>query len=143
MACGSIAAWQSKPVDRHRFFVDYASQMYHPDDAVDMAGGLEELSEADHLTAEALGPYTVDRLWEDPFTAARLKRVESDRAKLHRERLLAEDAEKRFLRAAAAAQDTYTLPSLIVTARMLDYAGMKYIYAGRARRFFQDSGPAP
>ena len=52
MACGSIAAWQSKPVDRHRFFVDYASQMYHPDDAVDMAGGLEELSEADHLTAE-------------------------------------------------------------------------------------------
>jgi len=143
MAYGSVTAWQSKPEEHHQFFLDYASQMYPSEAAGDLATGLEKLSEADHLAAEALGNYTVDRLWEDPFIPTRLKRVESSREKLHQERLLAEDAEKRFRRAQAATHDAYTLPSLIVTARMLDYEGMKYLYADEIAGFFKALGRHP
>jgi hexosaminidase len=143
MAYGAVAAWQSKPVDHHQFFLDYASQMYPSDAAVEMAAGLQELSEADHLTAEALGNYTVDRLWEDPFTPARLKHVVANREKLRQERLLAENAQKRFRRALAVTHDSYTLPSLIVAAQMLDYAGMRYIYAAEIDGFFKTLGRNP
>jgi hexosaminidase len=143
MAYGAVAAWQSKPVDHHQFFLDYASQMYPPGAAADMSAGLEELSEADHLAAQAIGNYTVDRLWEDPFTPARLKRAESNRQKLHQERLLAEEALKRFRRAEATTHDTYTLPSLLVTANMRDCAGMRYIYAAEIGGFFTTLGPHP
>jgi len=143
MAYGAVAAWQSEPVSRREFFSDYASEVYPPDAAADVALGLDKLSSAEHLAAEALGDFTVDRLWEDPLTPRRLKRVEANRDKLRQERLLAEDAQERFQRALESTHDTYTLPSLLVAARMLDYAGMKYLYAAEIAGFFQTLGSKP
>ncbi len=143
MAYGAAAAWQSEPVDRRQFFSDYTSLMYPPNVASDVASGLDNISSAEHLLTEILGEDTVDRLWEDPLTPARLKRAEANRDKLRQERLLAEDAQERFERALRSTHDTYTLPSLLVAARMLDYAGMKHLYAAEIAGFFQTLGRSP
>jgi len=38
-------------------------------------------------------------------------------------------------RALSLKEDVYSIPSLLLGARMLDYAGMKYIYGGNGRLF--------
>ncbi len=143
MAYGAVAAWQSQPPDHHQFFADYAAQVYPPDAAADMATGLEKLSAADHMAAEALGDFTVDRLWEDPLVPGRLARAESNHDKLHQERLLAEDALEFFRRAQAVTHGDDSLPSLLVAAGTLDYFGMKFLFAAEIGGYFQKLGRHP
>src|SRR5678815_4491355 len=47
MAYGAIAAWQPGPPDRSRFFADYASALYAPEVAAEVAAGLELLARAE------------------------------------------------------------------------------------------------
>ncbi len=147
MAYGAVAAWQSKPVDRERFFPDYAAQTYPAKAAADVATGLEKLSAAEYLALDALdvgdATDTYDRLWDDPLTPARLQSAEANRDKLRKMRLLAEDAQEQFQRALAVTHDTYSLPSLLLDARLLDYAGMRYIYAAEIDGFFETLGEKP
>jgi hexosaminidase len=145
MAFGAAAAWQSQPVDRQKFFSDYAVQTYPAGSAADAASGLEKLSSAQQLFSEIMGSpeNTIYRFWEDPLTPARLALAETNRDKLRQERLLAEDAQERFQRALAATHDYYSLPSLLLASRMLDYAGMKYLYAAEIADLFQSMGRKP
>jgi hypothetical protein len=57
--------------------------------------------------------------------------------------MLAEEAQERLDRALAAAPDAVGLSSLRLAARMLDYAGMKYIYATTVAGFFPKMGEHP
>ncbi|PYV24741.1 MAG: hypothetical protein DMG27_12100, partial [Acidobacteria bacterium] len=133
MAYGAVAAWQSEPVDRKEFFREYAFQMYPAQAAADAAVALEKLSSAEYLALDALdvgdATDTIDRLWGDPLSPARLRSAEANREKLRQVRLLAEDAEEHLQRALEITHDTYSLQSLLVDARMLDYTAMRYIYA--------------
>src|SRR5205814_5565610 len=125
----AVAAWQSEPVDRKQFFHDYASQMYPAQAAAAAALGLEKLSSAEYLALDALdvgdATDTLDRLWDDPLSPARLRSAEANREKLRQVRLLAEDAEEQLQRALEMARDTYSLQSLLVDARLLDYTAMR------------------
>ena len=147
MAYGAVAAWQSEPVDRKQFFRQYASQMYPAQAAADVAVALEKLSSAEYLALDALdvgdATDTLDRLWDDPLSPARLRSAEANREKLRQVRLLAEDAEEQLQRALEMTRDTYSLQSLLVDARMLDYTAMRYIYAAEIADFFQTLGRKP
>ena len=144
MAYGAVAAWQSPSVDQSRFFSDYASLMYPPNAASEVASGLEKLDAAEGLIMKIFGGQdTIYRFWEDPLTPDRLQQSEANRDAFHQERLLAEDAEERFRRALSVTNDTYSLPSFVVAARMLDYAGMKYLYAIEIGGFFKTLGRHP
>jgi hypothetical protein len=143
MAYGAVAGWQSAPIKRDEFFTDYSALMYPASAARDVATALDELNSAQESLSDILGGGTIYRFWEDPFAPARLKRAEDNLGKLRGERVLAEVAQVRLQRALAATGDTYSLPSLLVAARMLDYAGMKYLYAGEIAGFFADAGKNP
>ncbi|PYU92945.1 MAG: hypothetical protein DMG25_10775 [Acidobacteria bacterium] len=147
MAYGAVAAWQSEPVDRKEFFREYAFQMYPAQAAADVALALEKLSSAEYLALDALdvgdATDTIDRLWGDPLSPARLRSAEANRAKLRQVRLLAEDAEEQLQRALEITHDTYSLQSLLVDARMLDYTAMRYIYAAEIAGFFKTLGRKP
>jgi hypothetical protein len=143
MAYGAAAAWQQAPMDRAGFFAGYAEAFYSAPVASEVAAALEALAKAQQLTETVLGSETIFRLWDDPLTAARLNRLAPHAQSLREIRLLAEEAQEHLDRALALVPDTYSLPSLVVAARMLDYAAMKYIYALDMAGYFKTLGSHP
>jgi hypothetical protein len=143
MAYGAVAAWQTAPVNEKQFFSDYSTQMYPANAAADVAFALDKLSAAEATLKKTLGGGTIGQFWADPLAPAPLTRIKSGLAELREARLQAEDAQERLQRALASTQDTYSLPSLLVAARMLDYIGMKYLYAGEIAAAFESAGKNP
>ena len=137
MAYGAIASWQSAPVDRAHFFLDYARQMYTPEVAAEFAPALEALTKAQETLVSALGGSTFHRFWDEPFAPRRLQRLRAREKELRQARLLAEEAQERLERALELKGDPTTLSSLLLGARMLDYLGMKNLYAIQIAGFFE------
>jgi hypothetical protein len=129
VAYGAVAPWQSTPVDRAHFFAEYARQTYAPAAAPDVATALEDLARAETRLQKSVGESTIHAMWNDPFTPAVMRRTREHREDLRQARLLAEDAEEHLDQALAAGADPTILQSLRVGGRMLDYVGMKYLYA--------------
>jgi hexosaminidase len=142
MAYGTIAGWQSAPMDRGRFFADYCARFYSDAVAAEMAPALASLTEAEEAITAALGAEDMFRLWDDPFAPDRLQRVRGHLPELRQARLAAEDAQERMARAASAGGDAYSIPSLLVAARLVDYAGQKFIYATELADNFAKIGPS-
>ena len=126
MAYGAAAAWQSVPIERQHFFEGYASIMYPASVSGDVATSLEKLSQAETELQKVLGEPTQSALWEDPFAPPYLKTLAQNQAHLRQTRLLAEEAETHLYHALASGADPATLNSLLVGARLLDYAGQKF-----------------
>lgn len=143
MAYGAVAPWQAGPVDRSAFFPDYARQMYPPAAADEVAAALEALTKAQETFATALGGQTMHRFWDDPFAPARLKRLQARESELRQARLSAEEAQEHLQRALDLNGDPATLSSLLLGARMLDYLGMKNLYAIEIAGYFRRLGPNP
>jgi hexosaminidase len=143
IACSAVAAWQPEPVERDSFFADYAAVLYPPGAATDAAAALRALTTAQRKLMAALGRETAFRFWDDPLAPAVLDRAGKHRDELHDCRLLAEEAQERLDRALEAAPNSAGLSSLRLAARMLDYAGMKYIYATDVASFFPKMGEHP
>jgi hexosaminidase len=143
MAYGAAAAWQQEPMNRAQFFDEYAAAFYSPRVAAEVGPALESLAKAQQLAETILGPETIFRLWDDPLTQARLERLTAHREALRNVRLLAEDAEEHLVRALALHEDAYSIPSLLISARMLDYAAMKYIYSLEMASYFKTLGEHP
>lgn len=129
VAYGAVAPWQSTPVDRGQFFSDYAGLMYGPAIASDVAKALEDLAQAEPAFLQAVKGNTSEAMWGDPFAPGTLDRARAHRQDLRQTRLLAEDAVEHLDRAISAGADPTTLESLRIGGQMLDYAGMKYLYA--------------
>jgi hypothetical protein len=129
IAYGAVAAWQTDPVDRQHFFENYCARMYNPDAAAEAATALKALAKAEQLSSAALGSDDMLRIWDDPFTAAAMQRSRSQAEKLKAARLASEDAQEHLYKAIELSSDKYSLPSLLLGARLIDYAGMKYLYA--------------
>jgi hexosaminidase len=127
VAYGAIAAWQSNPVDREGFFENYASVLYEPGTAKEVAAALRALEEGHRKIQAALGAEDMFRLWDDPLAPGPLARARSHVAELREARLKAEDAQEHLQQ--VADRHPETLASLLVGARLLDYAGMKFLYA--------------
>lgn len=143
MAYGAAASWQAGPVERATFFANYSRQMYADDVARDVGSALAALSEARDLLADAAGTNTMHRFWEDALEPARLENAAAHREQLRQARLRAEDAMESLMRATEAAPGEYTLPSLQLAAGMLDYLGMKHLYAVDIADYFRRAGPKP
>jgi len=143
MAYGAAAAWQEEPMNRAQFFNDYTAAFYSAPVASEVAPALEALAKAQQLAETVLGSETIFRLWDDPLTQARLERLAAHQESLRNVRLLAEDAEEHLVHALSMHEDTYSLPSLLVSARMLDYAGMRYIYSLEMASYFKTLGAHP
>ncbi len=129
VAYGAIAAWQSGPIDRDRFFQSYCSRMYDSKTAKEAAAALQDLSKAQQSITAALGPNNMLRLWDDPFTSESLERSRHHLNDLRAARLASEDAQQHLYTALGISGDSYSLPSLLLGARLIDYAGMKFLYA--------------
>ncbi len=137
IAYGAAAAWQSGPVDRKNFFAEYAARFYGERGAADAAAALDALARAEQSISAALGPEDMFRLWDDPFAPDVLERARTHAQDLRNARLLAEEAQERLMEC----NDGYSVPSLLLAARLLDYAGQKYLYAIEIADVFQKVGP--
>jgi hypothetical protein len=129
MAYGAVAAWQSQPVDRSGFFAAYGRTTYSPALAKDIAQAYTELNAAEQSLQAVVGQGTMAAVWKDPFAPTRLARVRPHRDDLRQCRLHAENAEEAVYRVFSTGNRPGGLATLLVGARLLDYAGMKYIYA--------------
>jgi len=129
VAYGAASAWQSSPLDRSRFFHDYAQVMLPAAIAAEMATGLEKFSQAELQLQKALGQDTIHRFWDDPLAAEVLRKSTEHREHLRQTRLLAEDAQEHFSRGLKLEGNASLLGSLLLESRMLDYAGLKFLTA--------------
>jgi hexosaminidase len=143
MAFGAAAAWQTQPMNREQFFADYASSFYSAPVAAEVAPALNALAKAQQCIEKVLGSETIFRLWDDPLTPERLEQLVASQQSLREVRLLAEEAQEHLARAQSLNDDSYSLRSLALGARMLDYAGMKYIYANDIAGYFKTLGDHP
>ncbi|MGH9664634.1 MAG: glycoside hydrolase family 20 zincin-like fold domain-containing protein, partial [Bryobacteraceae bacterium] len=126
VAYGAIAGWQDAPIDRGRFWARYSAALYG-DAAPDVAAAMESLSAAEQSMTAALGAEDMFRLWDDPFMPQVLSRARAHVSELRQARLDAEAAQEHLQ--AAVGRDPDSLSSLLFAARLLDYAGMKFLYA--------------
>jgi hypothetical protein len=149
LAYGAISAWQAEPVNRGTFFTEYARILYAAPVAAEVAPALTAAGRAEEDLAKALsgarstGEETSQSLWEDPLTAAHLERDAAQAEHFRQSRLLAEDALEHFSRALRLGGDPATLSDLVMDARLLDYVGMKNIYAAELAGFWRELGAHP
>src|SRR6185437_1292807 len=132
LAYGAIAAWQSQPVDRARFFSEYAQLRYPSSFAPKIAAALADIARSQTLLLEALGSQTRFRIWDDPFHPQTLARITQHADQLRAARLSAEDAIEDLIQSqplAAPPDQSDDIASLLLAARTLDFTGMKFLYA--------------
>ncbi len=149
IAYGGIAAWQADPVNRATFFADYARITYGASAAAEVARGLAALNNSEVELARAVDGGHPEReetspsFWDDPLTPAHLARAGAQRDHYRQSRLEAEDAEDHLSHAMRLGGDPSTLSDLLLEARLLDYAGMKNIYAAEMASFWRELGLHP
>jgi len=143
IAYGAIASWQIPPVDRSQFFSDYAEVVYPAAMRAQLSAGLRGLSEAESRLATAIGEETGPQLWDDPFEPDRLSRIHAHLEDIHAARRAAEDAQAQLMQALRIHGSHLALPELLLEARLMDYASMKYLYADQISGFWQQLGKSP
>ena len=143
IAYGMAACWQSTPMDRTTFFSDYARRTHPGPIAAEVAPALQELSDAETHLQKALGFSSMGQFWTEPLSSGNLDVAQSHREDFRQVRLLAESAEAHLRRALSLKGDSDILASLLVAARMLDYAGMKYLLCGPNGGCLETTGTAP
>jgi hypothetical protein len=142
IAYSTAAAWQSKPMDKENFLKNYTRAQYPNDYAEIMQKAYESLFRGESFIRKAVGA-TDPALWANPFTARSLKMIESNRENLRNGRLEVEDALVSMLTARKYGIDTFTLDAMISGARLLDYIGLKYIYAGEIAGYWKQLTEKP
>lgn len=132
IAYGAVAAWQSNTTDRTHFFADYARLRYAPAAAQKVSTALANITTAQTLLRKILGAETSFRMWDDPFEPHCLERIRSRQQELRAARSAAEQAEEDLLeakRTLPARDSADEIDSLLLATKMLDYTGMKFLYA--------------
>ncbi len=149
IAYGASASWQAEPVTRRTFFSDYARIMYSAPVVAHVAPGIGALDRAENVMAKAIAAEpseweeTSPSFWDDPLAPRHLAKIVEHKEDYRQARLLAEEAEENLIRAIRLGEDASTLSDLLLDARMLDYAGMKRIYAAEVAGFWQELGQHP
>ena len=136
IAFGAAAAWQPEPVNTNTFFRDYCAVVYPAAAAADAASALEELSVVEEIFERVLQEDTQSSFWADPLAPGHLKKLQAGVQEIRRARLLAESAQERLQRALRVSPDR-TLESLLLSARLFDYLGMKSLYAVEWAGYFR------
>lgn len=129
IAYGAVSAWQSHPVQQSSFFAAYSHVMYSPAIAANASQAYAELNAAEQSLQAAVGQDTMSAVWRDPVEPGTMKRLKDHREDLRQCRLHAETAEEDVYRIESAGETPEGLKTLKVGAELLDYTGMKYLYA--------------
>lgn len=132
MAYGAVAAWQSQVVNRAGFFAEFARLRYPAGMATEVAKSLAAIERSQSLLIQALGSETSFRMWDDPFHPRTFLRASKNVKALHEARLAAEDAIGELTAAKSQGTspgDEDDVEGLLLAARMLDFTGMKFLYA--------------
>lgn len=148
IAYGAVAAWQSAPVARASFFADYTRQQYPSAIGGDVASALIALNASELHLQNAIGRNTMDELWRSPFAPARLTHSRAHQDDLRQSRLLAEEAEEDLARIPAGllssgSDASVMLDDLVFASRLLDYAGLKFLYGLEIDEAWRALGPHP
>lgn len=129
IAYGAASAWQSQPLRQADFFAAYSHVIYSQAVAADVSQAYRELNAAEQSLQAAVGQETMSSVWRDPFQPRILERLKNHRNDLRQCRLDAETAEEDVYRMQSSGEAPEGMATLLVGARLLDYAGMKYLYA--------------
>ena len=141
MAYGAAAPWQSVPMDRNGFFGQFAELTYPSASVADVTAALENLNQSELAMERALGEPTIHELWGDPFSEANLKRTAQHQEDFRQARLLAEKAQAHIYRVLSGNQDDFIPKTLLVAARILDFAGYKFLNAFEVAERWRSFGP--
>jgi hypothetical protein len=136
IAFGAAASWQAARVNTNSFFRDYCAVVYPAAIAGEIAAALEELSVVEETFERVIGDGTQYGFWADPLAPGHLKKLQAHQEEVRQARLLAESAQERVQRALKISPDP-TLKSLLVSARLFDYLGMKSLYAVEWADYFR------
>ena len=115
-------------MNTNSFFRDYCAVVYPAAVVAEVAQALEELSTVEEIFEKVMGNTTQSAFWADPLAPGQLKKLQAGEAEVRRARLLAESAQERVQGAMRLSSDP-TLKSLVLSARLFDYLGMKSLYA--------------
>ena len=129
MAYGSIASWQSQPIDQATFFKKYTGAIYPSKLAATIEKAHLALTQSQILLTKSVGQ-TDYALFENPFTVKSLKMYEKNKDNLHKGRLAAEEAQVYLREALKWGVDTISLYTMLVGAKELDLLALRYLYAG-------------
>ena len=142
IAYGCIASWQSVPVDKENFFMNYSRLQYPPALADIVGKAFTSLSRAESLIRKSVGSTDL-AFWANPFTDRNQKMIDSNKENLHNGRLAVEDAQIYIRSALKYGIDTTSLTTMLAGAKMLDYIALKYLYAGEIGGFWKHLGENP
>jgi hexosaminidase len=143
MVYGAAAAWQRDPMNREQFFDNYASAVYPAPVSAEVAAGLKALTRAETHLSAAIGEETLRHLWDTPFAAPHLATLHTHREDLRQARLEAEEAHEHLSQALHVGGDHFSLLDFLLEARMLDYAGMRNLYAVEIADIWEQLGSRP
>jgi hexosaminidase len=143
MAYGAVASWQTPPIAWKDFFTSYAQQMYPAAVADEVTQALEKQALSEVHLQRAIGHDTMNRLWDDPFTAEALKRTRAHKEDLHLSRIFAEESEEHIYRARELFGNKQDFGDLLFDSQLLDYAGMKFQYAAQILQQWDALGSHP
>jgi hexosaminidase len=141
MAYGAAAPWQSTPMDRDGFFGQYATLMYPSAAAADVAAAFGDLNKSEVAIEKVFGESSIHKMWSNPFSAVNLKQTADHREDFRQTRLLAEQAQTHVYQAIKNGADSSSLQTLLVAARMLDFAGYKFLNAFEIAERWRSFGP--
>jgi hexosaminidase len=131
MAYGCIGSWQSKPVDRYNFILDYC-RIEYPSISKQMANAFDKMAESQSHLAKSLGSrHTLTDMWENPFSSYSIKNTNEHTADLKKARIAAEEAQESLINSLkfSPAIDTAFIKTLLVNTRLLDYTAMRFLWA--------------
>jgi hexosaminidase len=136
MAYGAVASWQNEPVDNDSFFSKYTLAQYPSELATLVENAHKSLFQAESYIRKSVGA-TDPAFWANPFSDKSLKMIEANKENLRNGRLAAEDAQVYIRSAMKYGTDTTSLTAMLAGAKMLDFIGMKYLYAGEIAGFWK------
>jgi hypothetical protein len=140
---GAAAAWQRDTMNREQFFENYARAVYPAPVSAEVAAGLRALTRAETHLSSAVGEETLRHLWDSPFAAPSLAKLHAHREDLRQARLEAEEAQGHFSQALRLGGEHFSLADFLLEARMLDYAGMRNLYAVEIADIWHQLGSHP
>ncbi|MEJ7767259.1 MAG: beta-N-acetylhexosaminidase [Chitinophagaceae bacterium] len=136
-AYGSVAAWQTVPMDRDNFFKNYSHALYSTTLAAEVAKAHEAMLTAAIFIRGALGRTNLP-FWENPFTAKAEKAIKANVENLRKGRLASQQAQIHIREAMKSGVDSGTLFTMLVGAKELDLLALKYLYAGEISSFYNE-----
>jgi hypothetical protein len=136
-AYGSIASWQSVPMDQKNFFTNYSNALYQRPLARQVGMAHEAMLQAAKLIRGALGRTNLP-FWENPFTPKADKAIKANVDNLRLGRMASQEAQIHIREAMKYGIDTSTLYTMLVGAKELDLLALKYLYAGEITNFYNE-----